>query len=167
MPPGEAAVARGDASVPAGSARLVAGDRNAAATALPDDIARGLSTDARVLDCPDGTAGGRSAFEPGWVTAHPLDLDGDGRNDWVVEGRHPCLTGDDGADWWVYADDGVGAGAGAGARLVATLGRARTVEILPATEGHFADLRLERGDAGPLLLRYEAEAYAPAGAAVD
>ena len=163
VPRGEAAVAHGDATVPAGSARLVAGDRNATATPLPDDIVRGLSTDARVLDCPDGVTGGRSAFEPGWVTAHPLDLDGDGRDDWVVEGRHPCLSSDDGADWWVYADDG----AGAGARLVAALGRARTVEILPATEGHFADLRLERGDGGPLLLRYEAGAYAPVGAAVD
>lgn len=160
MPRGDADVAGGDAAVPAASARLVAGDRNAPATALPGNIARGLSTDARVLDCPDGITGGRSAFEPAWVTAHPLDLDGDGRDDWVVEGRHPCLSGDDGADWWVYVNDG------AGVRLVAAAGRARSVEVMRARGGHFGDLRLER-DAGPLLLRYGAGAYAPAGAAVD
>lgn len=150
-----------DAAGATGAVRVVAGDRNAMATALPADIARGLSTDARVLDCPEGVIGGRSAFGPDWVLAHPLDFNGDGRDDWLVEGRHRCLSGEDGADWWAYVDED------AAARLVGALGRARAIQLLPAREAQFADLRLERGDGGPRRLRYEAGAYVPAGAAAD
>lgn len=126
---------------------------------VPEGILRGLSTDARVLDCPGGVVEGRSAFDAGWIVAHPLDLDGDGRDDWLVEGRHHCLSGSDGADWWVYA------GEAAGERLVAAAGPAVAVELLPATHGGFRDLRLE---ADPdLRLRYDAGAYVPVDPASD
>lgn len=127
----------------------------------PDDVARGLSTDARVLDCPGGVVEGRSAFDAGWVVAHAVDLDGDGRDDWLVEGRHPCLSGEGGADWWVYAGDE------AGARLLAAAGRARTVDVLPRRDGGFSDLRLAHDPAGPTLLRYVDGAYAPVAAPPD
>lgn len=122
---------------------------------LPEDIARGLSTDARVLECPEGTTGGRSAFAPDWVVAHAVDLDGDGPDDWVVEGRHACLTGPSGPRWWVYA------GAPAGARLVGALDEARALEILPARRDGLGDLRLRRADGGDVLLRHDGNAYAP------
>lgn len=138
--------------------RFVAGTATHAGT-VPEGILRGLSTDARVLDCPEGVVDGRSAFDADWVVAHPLDLDGDGGDDWLVEGRHPCLSGSNGADWWVYAGDA------AGERLVAAAGRAVAVELSPATHGGFRDLRLE---ADPdVRLRYDAGAYAPVGPASD
>lgn len=149
-----------DAAADTRSLRFVAGQPDPG-EALPDDIARGLSTDARVLDCAEGVVEGRSAFEPGWVAAHALDLDGDGRDDWLVEGRHRCLAGADGADWWVYAgEDG-------GHRLIAAATRARALERLPARDGGFGDLRLQRDDGGYTLLRYEGTAYAPVPAAGD
>ncbi|MBD7987308.1 hypothetical protein H9645_04630 [Luteimonas sp. Sa2BVA3] len=161
MPAAPDAATRDAAAEAAVAVRVVAGDPNAMATVLPADVARGLSTDARVLDCPDGVIGGRSAFGPDWVVAHPLDFNGDGRDDWLVEGRHRCLSGEDGADWWAYVDEG------AAARLVGALGRARAIQLLPARAPQFADLQLERGDGGPQRLRYEAGAYVPAGAAAD
>lgn len=122
---------------------------------LPDDIARGLSTDARVLDCPEGMAGSRSAFAPDWVVAHAVDLDGDGPDDWVVEGRHACLAGPAGSRWWVYA------GAPEGPRLVGALDEARALEILPAQRGDLADLRLRHADGSDVRLRHDGDTYAP------
>ncbi|WP_133000195.1 hypothetical protein [Luteimonas arsenica] len=154
-----AAAIAADAAAAAPGRRYVAGQIDPG-EALPDDIARGLATDARVLDCADGVVDGQSAFESGWVVAHPLDLDGDGRDDWLVEGRHRCLAGNDGADWWVYAgEDG-------GHRLLTAAARARALELLPVGDG-FSDLRLQRDAAGDMLLRYEGTAYVPAPAAGD
>lgn len=130
---------------------VVAGAPAPGAT-LPDDILRGLSTDARVLDCSGGVVDGRSAFQADWVVAHPLDLDGDGRDDWLVEGRHRCLSGADGADWWVYAGDA------AGARLLSAAGRARVVEVRQAAHGGFSDLRLEAAG-HDVWLRYDGRTY--------
>ena len=125
---------------------------------LPEDIARGLSTDARVLDCPRGVADGRSAFTSDWVVAHPVDLDGDGVDDWIVEGRHACLVGPSGPAWWVYA------GEGPGARLAGALGEARSLEIVPADPGRFGDLRLRNADGAEVLLRHDGAAYSPVAA---
>ena len=137
------------------SGRFVAGAAATSGASLPDDIVRALSTDERVLACADGVADGRSAFEPEWVLARTVDLDGDGRDDWLVEGRHACLAGNDGADWWVYAGDS------AGRRLLLAGQRARVVELRPAPDGGFADLRLERTDGRSTLLRHEDTAYLP------
>lgn len=139
--------------------RFVAGAQAAGAT-LPDEILRGLSTDARVLDCGGGVVAGRSAFDAGWVVVHPVDLDADGRDDWLVEGRHRCLAGPDGADWWLYSGD-TGT-----ARLVAAAGRAHAVELLPGRHGGFHDLQLQAKQ-GDVTLRYAAGAYASVDPAAD
>lgn len=129
-----------------------------AGAALPDAIARGLSTDARVLECSAGVVAGRSAFRPDWVAAHRGDLDGDGADDWIVEGRHGCLTGPAGAAWWVYAGDPEGP------RLLGALGEAHSLEILPGARPGFADLRLRRAGDGVRLLRHDGSAYVPVAA---
>lgn len=154
MPPAGGS-ARGDA--PAGRPPVTRFEAGAviAGTPLPDDIARGLSTDARVLDCPGGVAGGRSAFQPDWVAAHPVDLDGDGTDDWVVEGRHACLGGPSAPAWWVYA------GEPEGPRLVGALGEAHSLEIMRANPGRLSDLRLRSRDGADRLLRHDGAAYAP------
>lgn len=146
---------RGDGSGGSGAvvARHVAGARPQGA-ALPDDIARGLSTDDRVLDCAQGLVDGRSAFAPGWVLAHRVDLDGDGRDDdWLVEGRHACLAGEGAADWWLYA------GGHGARRLLLAAGRARAVEVLAERSRGFAGLRLVREDGRIDEARYDGSAY--------
>ena len=132
--------------------RFVAGEQ-AQGAALPDDIARGLSTDDRVLDCEQGLVDGRSAFAPGWVFAHRVDLDGDGYEDWLVEGRHACVADEGGADWWLYAEDPDGR------RLLLAAGRAEAVEVLPARSDGFAGLRLLREGGGVDEARYDGSAY--------
>lgn len=146
--------ARTDGSGRAADAHFEAG-AGTTGTPLPDDIARGLSTDARVLDCPQGIADGRSAFQSDWVSAHPVDLDGDGRDDWLVEGRHACLTGPSGSAWWVYS------GEAAGPRLVGALGEAGAIEIIGSAPGRPSDLRLREADGGDILLRNDGAGYAP------
>lgn len=132
--------------------RFVAGG-TAAGEVPADDILRGLSSDERVLACATGMVAGRSTFAPDWVRAHRLDLDADGDQDWLVEGRHACLSGADGADWWLYAEDD------GGRRLLLAAGRARALEVL-ATRGHgFSELRLVRDDGRVAPARYDGEAY--------
>jgi hypothetical protein len=133
--------------------RFDAGDANAGAV-LPADIARGLSTDAGVLDCAEGTRGAVSAFAPDWVAARRVDLDDDGRGDWVVQGRHACLADADGAAWWVYADDG------AQRRLLLAAGRGRALELLDSRTQGFHDLVVHARD-GAQPLVYDGAAYVP------
>lgn len=149
-PPGDGADAV--AGPPANSLRFVAG-APISGEPLADDIARGLSTDVRVLACDQGVVDGRSAFAPDWVLAHRVDLDDDGRDDWLVEGRHPCLGDADGADWWLYAEDEPGR------RLLLAAGRARVVEGLSSRSHGFRDLRLLREGDRDLAVRYDGTAY--------
>jgi hypothetical protein len=122
------------------------------APALPADIVRALQTDERVLDCPAGEAAARSAFAPDWVRARRADLDGDGRQDWLVEGVHPCLRRDGLADWWIYADDGHGR------RLLGRVREAAAVEVLDARHKGHAELRVQTAS-GSRVLRYRDGGY--------
>jgi hypothetical protein len=146
----------GDAVEPPGppvaGIRFVAG-APASGVVLAEDIVRGLSTDVRVLACDQGVADGRSAFAPDWVLAHRVDLDDDGRDDWLVEGRHACLAGSDGADWWLYAEDA------AGRRLLLAAGRARGVDALTSRSHGFRDLHLLREGDRDLDVRYDGAVY--------
>ena len=87
------------------------------------------------------------------MLAHRVDLDDDGHDDWLVEGRHACLAGADGADWWLYAE-GV-----AGRSLLLAAGRARAVEALPSRSHGFRDLRLLREGGRDLELRHDGAVY--------
>ena len=119
---------------------------------LPNDIVRGLQTDARVLECPQGLRQGRSAFAADWVRSRRVDLDADGREDWLVEGVHPCLRRDGLADWWIYAEgDG-------GRRLIGHVRDARSLEVLPASGPGHAGLRVRTAE-GERILRYRGYSY--------
>ncbi len=115
--------------------------------ALPQDIARALQTDERVLDCATGTRDGRSEFRDDWVRVRRVDLDGDGRRDWLLEGRAPCLHADGVSDWWVYAEEG------GHRRLLGTQRAVRAVEVLESRSGGFADLRVV-ASGGAHIVRY-------------
>lgn len=115
--------------------------------ALPQDIARALQTDERVLDCATGTHAGRSAFRDDWVRVRRVDLDGDGRQDWLLEGRAPCLHADGVSDWWIYAEqDGH-------RRLIGTQRSVRAIKVLKTRSGGFADLLVVSPD-GVRTVRY-------------
>lgn len=126
--------------------------------ALPPDITRGLSTDARVVDCATGTQDGASRFAADWVVARRVDLDAAGGEDWVVHGRHGCLASDGAADWWLYADDG------AQRRLVLAAGRARAIDVQAERTNGFHDLVLHR-EHGAARVTYLDTGYVPAGQA--
>lgn len=135
-----------------GTVRFAAGDADTPTAALPEDIARALQTDERVLECPQGVRNGTSLFAPGWVAAHRFDLDDDGDADWIVQGRHSCVRTGDAADWWIYAE------APEGRRLLLAAGRARTVEVLPMKTRGFDDLRVQAAN-GTQRFHYDGSAY--------
>lgn len=120
--------------------------------ALPADIARALGTDERVLSCAEGTRDGVSQFAPDWVAVRRIDLDDDGRGDWIVNGRHDCLRDGSAAAWWVYADTA------SVPRLLLAGAEAVALEVLPTRTGGFRDLRLQRAD-GEVALRYDGSVY--------
>lgn len=128
---------------------------------LPVDIARGLSTDARVLDCRDGVVDGVSAFAPDWVEARRVDLDGDGLDDWLVEGRHRCLMEGDVPAWWAYA------GEASGYRLVLAGEVARQVDLPPVVAPRTLALHDGEGHVRHLVDVDGHYVEAPAPAAVD
>ena len=128
-------------------------DAGQAGVALPDAIVRALGTDERVLSCTEGTRDGVSRFAPDWVAVRRVDLDDDGRADWLVNGRHACLRDGDTVGWWVYADT-VGA-----PRLLLASAMATSLEVLPSRTQGFRDLHLQRaGDAA--TARYDGTGYA-------
>lgn len=136
-----------------------------AGVGLPPAIVRALGTDERVLDCAQGTKDGVSRFQPDWVGAERVDLNGDGREDWIVQGRNACLRVGDAPYWWAYADEA------AGQRLILSGTSADALEPADTRTQGFRDLRLRRGT-GDVVARYAGDAYAvaaqtPDGAAPD
>ena len=123
-----------------------------ATDALPADIVRGLQTDERVLDCAQGPQDGRSAFAADWVMPRRVDLDADGRADWLVEGVHPCLRRGGLSDWWIYAE-GV-----EGRRLLGRVRDVRALDVLPASGQGHAALRVTTTE-GEHVLRYRDGGY--------
>lgn len=150
---GIALVACTQATPPAGAASASAQTAGAQTTALPASIVRALGTDERVLDCAQGMRAGVSQFGPEWVRTQRIDLNADGRQDWIVEGRHACLRDGDAPYWWIYADEA------AGQRLILSGTRARGLRPAATVTRGFRDLELSRGDA-PTLARYDGAAYA-------
>lgn len=129
---------------------------------LPEDVVRALGTDERVLSCAEGTRDGVSQFAPDWVAVRRIDLDDDGRGDWIVNGRHACLRDDDAAGWWIYADTADTQ------RLLLAGAMAAALDVLPARTQGFRDLRLQQAH-GDAIARYDGSTYvlpsAPAAAA--
>src|SRR5687768_5134610 len=66
------------------AARYAQDDPGQPGLAPPADIVRALGTDERVLSCVEGTRDGTSLFAPDWVAVRRIDLDDDGRGDWIV-----------------------------------------------------------------------------------
>lgn len=141
--------------------RYAADDVGQPGVALPEAIVRALGTDERVLSCAEGTRDGTSLFMPDWVAVRRIDLDDDGRDDWIVNGRHACLRDGDAAGWWVYADTADVP------RLLLAGAMATALEVLPARTQGFRDLRLQRTD-GDAVARYGGSGYAlPASDGTD
>ena len=124
---------------------------------LPAAIARALGTDELVLSCADGTRDGVSQFAADWIGIDRVDLNGDGRADWIVHGRNACLRQPNAAYWWIYAD------AADRPRLVLRAELAQTLEVLPESTRGYRDLRvhLVDGRGAPLVAdsRYDGRGY--------
>lgn len=125
--------------------------------ALPEDIDRALQTDERVLSCPVGTRDGVSQFARDWVGVRRLDLDADGRLDWMVNGLHRCLQRHDAAYWWLYEETP------RGRRVLLRGAPAATLVVLPARSSGYRDLEAHgtggRGDERIESYRYDGEKY--------
>lgn len=146
----QAAPSSAETSATASDAQAAA---NESPAALPASIVRALETDAHVLDCAQGSRGGVSQFNPEWVQTQRIDLNDDGRRDWIVEGRHACLRQGETPYWWAYADDA------AGPRLILSSVAAQALRPAEASSGGFRDLRLQR-DGGETIARYQGAQYA-------
>lgn len=134
------------------------------ASVLPASIARALETDQRVLDCAAGTRDGVSQFAKNWVGVRRIDLNDDGRSDWLLNGRHACLRPENTAAWWAYADDADGQ------RLVMAGEPATSLEVMATTVDGFHDLGLMQRDGHLATLRYADGRYSvreAAGAKLD
>lgn len=154
----DAAPANAATAAPARSAadtatRYAHDDAGQPGVALPEAIVRALGTDERVLSCVEGTRDGTSLFAPDWVAVRRIDLDGDGRDDWIVNGRHACLREGDAAGWWVYADTGDTP------RLLLAGVMATALDVLPARSKGYRDLGLQQAD-GDAVARYDGSVYA-------
>lgn len=120
---------------------------------LPADIARALQTDRAVLDCRQGNVDGHSAFQPGWVISTRVDLNDDGRPDWLLRGVHACLSGEDSSDYWLYLD------ASTGRKLLGVYRGARALEVLPGVHRGFHDLRIVDGMGAQKTIQFGTDGY--------
>lgn len=151
---GIALAACSQATPPSEKAQVAAkADAKEQSAALPASIVRALGTDERVLDCAQGTQDGVSRFQPDWVEARRIDLNADGREDWILRGRHACLRDGDAPYWWVYADEA------AGQRLILSGISAEDLRSAATSTQGFRDLDL-RGSGGDVAARYDGKAYA-------
>jgi hypothetical protein len=129
------------------------------AQTLPAAIARALGTDELVLTCADGTRDGVSQFAADWVAVDRLDLNGDGRADWIVHGRNPCLRQADAAYWWLYEDTADTP------RLLLRAEPARALEVLATSTRGYRDLRMQIAGGRSALVadnKYDGQGYSPA-----
>lgn len=127
--------------------------------ALPEDIDRALQTDERVLSCPAGTRDGVSQFARDWVGVRRLDLNADGRPDWIVNGLHGCLQQPHAGYWWLYEETP------RGRRVLLRGAPAATLVVLPTRSAGYRDLEAYVvGGRGAELIesyRYDGEGYRP------
>jgi hypothetical protein len=129
------------------------------AQSLPTAIARALGTDELVLTCADGTRDGVSQFAADWVAVDRLDLNGDGRADWIVHGRNACLRQADAAYWWLYEDTADTP------RLLLRAEPARSLEVLATSTRGYRDLRMHIAGGRSALVadsKYDGQGYSPA-----
>ena len=129
------------------------------AQTLPAAIVRGLGTDELVLTCADGTRDGVSQFAADWVAVDRLDLNGDGRSDWIVHGRNACLRQADAAYWWLYEDTADTP------RLLLRAEPARALQVLATSTRGYRDLRLRIAGGRSALVadsKYDGQGYSPA-----
>ena len=129
------------------------------AQSLPAAIARGLGTDELVLTCADGTRNGVSQFAADWIAVDRLDLNGDGRADWIVHGRNACLRQADAAYWWLYEDTADTP------RLLLRAEPARSLEVLATSTRGYRDLRMHIAGGRSALVadnKYDGQGYSPA-----
>lgn len=147
----------GSPAVSAAAHRYRRDDEGDPRLALPEDVDRALQTDERVLSCPAGTRDGVSQFARDWVGVRQLDLNADGRPDWIVNGLHRCLRQPDAGYWWLYEETP------RGRRVLLRGAPAATLVVLPARSFGYRDLEAHgtrgRGDERIESYRYDGEKY--------
>lgn len=145
-----------------GTRRYEQDDAGDASLALPPAIVRALETDELVLTCRDGTDDGTSRFKAAWVGVRRIDLNADGREDWIVNGRHRCLRTTYAAYWWAYEHTATGP------RMVMRAEPAAALDVLTSSTHGFRDLRMRvvngRGAALVADTQYDGKSYVAAPA---
>lgn len=121
-----------------------------------------LSQDERVIACMKDSRSGQVRPDPSAFVAYRYDLNGDGRDEWIIKASgNPCLTSPDVARWWIYEevtpDDG-----GDPLDLVLSVD-AGEIEVLSQRRFGYANLRgrdvAHRGEDHVFL--YDGDMYKP------
>jgi hypothetical protein len=74
---------------------------------LTASLKRQLLKDADVMRClaQAGQAGaGAKQIKRDWFVVYRMDLNSDGRDDWIIKSRAACMMGANVGAWWVYLD---------------------------------------------------------------
>ncbi len=112
---------------------------------LPPVLLDALSTDEDLLRCWLDESSGQVRIEAGSLRVHRVDVDADGKLDWIVSGSGNCLVRDDQAPWWLLRATSADAQRGDGPSLLLRE-RSSRLRLLESRHGGFHDLVLEPGD---------------------
>jgi hypothetical protein len=105
------------------------------------NLRRQLAADEDVKRCiaQKGMSNGSAAagIKRDWFVVYRMDLNSDGRDDWIVKSRNACLMGANVGAWWVYQDTAQGQ-----QRLLKT--HALSLEVRQTVSDGFSDLQSHR-----------------------
>jgi hypothetical protein len=104
---------------------------------LTASLKRQLLKDADVMRCVAQTGAGAKQIKRDWFVVYRMDLNSDGRDDWIIKSRAACMMGANVGAWWVYLD-------GAKSQQLLLKTNALALEILQTTSHGFDDLLTHR-----------------------
>lgn len=71
---------------------------------LTASLKRQLLKDADVMRCIAQSGAGAKQIKRDWFVVYRMDLNSDGRDDWLLKSRAACMMGANVGAWWVYLD---------------------------------------------------------------